>query len=53
MAFVPLPCVATNFVLTPSSARLSVCDIPVPVPVILIAVPEFAFDAFVANFIVL
>ena len=28
------------------------CVVPVPVPVMLIAVPEFAFDAFVANLIV-
>ena len=45
--------VATNFLLTPSNATLNVCDVPVPVPVILIAVPEFAFDALVANLIVL
>ena len=33
--------------------HLNVCAVPVPVPVILIAVPEFAFDALVANLIVL
>ncbi len=48
-AFVPPSYVATNFLLTPSNATLNVCDVPVPVPVILIAVPEFALDAFVAN----
>ena len=38
-----------KLLLTPSNATLSVCDNPVPVPVILILVPAFAFDAFVAN----
>ena len=52
-ALVPLSYVATNFLLTPSNATLSVCAKPVPVPVILIAVPEFALYAFVANLIVL
>ena len=48
-AFVPLVCVTTNFVLTPSRATLKVCDVPEPSVVKFIAVPEFAFEALVAN----
>ena len=51
-AFVPLLCVALNFVLTPSCAMLRVCDPPAAPLVRLIAVPAVAFDALDASLIV-
>ena len=52
LAFVPLLNDAVNFVLTPSNATVSVCAVPLPTEVILIAVRLAAFDADVANLIV-
>ena len=49
LAFVPLLNDAVNFVLTPSNATVSVCAVPLPTEVILIAVKLAAFDADVAN----
>jgi len=40
-------------VLVPSKATLSVCDVPVPTADRFIAVPLVAFEALVANLIVL
>ena len=52
-AFVPLLCVALNFVLTPSCAMFRVCDPPAAPLVRSIAVPDVAFDALDASLIVL
>ena len=49
LAFVPLLNDAVNFVLTPSNATVSVCAVPLPTEVILIAVKLAAFDADVAG----
>ena len=50
--FVPLLCVALNFVLTPSCAMFRVCDPPAAPLVRLIAVPAAAFEELVASLIV-
>ena len=52
-AFVPLLCVALNFVLTPSNAILRVRDPPAAPLVRSIAVPAVAFDALYASLFVL
>ena len=52
LAFVPLLCVALNFVLVPSKAAFNVCVVPAPKPVKLIPVPASALLELVANFIV-
>ena len=50
-AFFPLLRVALNFVLTPSNAIVSVCDVPAAPLVRSIAVPAAAFEELVASLI--